>query len=62
MEEEAECAGKALFSLTEAKGEMTNLNWRNVYDNGGVNTLVKVGLLFGLYACVSYIVIIFCYL
>lgn len=45
MEEEAECAGKSLCKLTETKDDMTNLNWRNVYDNGGIPTLVKVGCL-----------------
>ena len=42
LEEEAECAGKSLCKLTEPKDDMTNLNWRNVYDNGGIAALVKV--------------------
>ena len=42
LDDEAEAAGAAARALTAPIDGETNPNWRNVYDNGGVNLLVKV--------------------
>lgn len=43
MEEESECAGKALSHLTKPLDEETiNPNWVHVYNCGGILTLIKV--------------------
>lgn len=42
LEEEAECAGAAAKTLTTPIDGSVNPNWKNVYDIGGVNMLVKV--------------------
>lgn len=43
LEEEAESAGQALYTLTCSEGgEVISPHWKNVYDCRGVKTLVDV--------------------